>query len=512
MTLTKAHNRMIEGAKINVLDFIPQSEHAAIRAGTSTYDCTSAFNDALQFNVPFANVKQRTVYVPEGNYVISSTLYLRAGCALEGAGSTSSILDGNSATFTQFVKMGVGLISGSEVSDSSGLSPRVENIFFRSATAAGIECAGQAGWRIKSCWFSLAGTAILAGGADGIIHDCIIDAGNFTGIVVTGSRILISDSLFVNPNYGIVFSTPEFAKVSEIQVDNCQFFASAFAASYAFSTAIIKDVMFNDCLFTTSTGSGVRQSDQKHFWTQAGSQFDHISFNGCRFENSKFRDIFIQSGTGFIQLSGCSFFNTGIDDGGATRSLQHSIVLTSNATLHADGCFFNLVGGQSIRLESNGATAKIVGCHNYNCGQGGSGLASEAITGDRAHFHFRNGCTEIFVGNCTTDISTLFVAGSHNFSHYTAANCKSNFTHDTYSSTTGGVYEGVRHFQDGTLDVINIVGTSKHYFLSAEPASGTYAVGDIVWNNTPAAGGTIGWVCTSAGTPGTWKTFGTIAV
>lgn len=49
-----------------------------------------------------------------------------------------------------------------------------------------------------------------------------------------------------------------------------------------------------------------------------------------------------------------------------------------------------------------------------------------------------------------------------------------------------------------------------HGAHTAAPASGTWAVGDIVYNTAPAPSGTIGWVCTSAGTPGTWKTFGAI--
>jgi hypothetical protein len=44
----------------------------------------------------------------------------------------------------------------------------------------------------------------------------------------------------------------------------------------------------------------------------------------------------------------------------------------------------------------------------------------------------------------------------------------------------------------------------------AAPAGGTWEVGDKVYNSAPAAGGYIGWVCTAAGTPGTWKTFGAI--
>jgi hypothetical protein len=43
------------------------------------------------------------------------------------------------------------------------------------------------------------------------------------------------------------------------------------------------------------------------------------------------------------------------------------------------------------------------------------------------------------------------------------------------------------------------------------PTTGTWVVGDIVYNSAPAAGGFIGWVCTTAGTPGTWKTFGAIS-
>lgn len=41
--------------------------------------------------------------------------------------------------------------------------------------------------------------------------------------------------------------------------------------------------------------------------------------------------------------------------------------------------------------------------------------------------------------------------------------------------------------------------------------TGTWGVGDVVWNSQPVAGGNMGWVCTTAGSPGTWKTFGTVA-
>lgn len=44
----------------------------------------------------------------------------------------------------------------------------------------------------------------------------------------------------------------------------------------------------------------------------------------------------------------------------------------------------------------------------------------------------------------------------------------------------------------------------------AVPTTGTWGKGDIVYNSNPIAGGYVGWICITAGTPGTWKGFGLI--
>jgi hypothetical protein len=62
----------------------------------------------------------------------------------------------------------------------------------------------------------------------------------------------------------------------------------------------------------------------------------------------------------------------------------------------------------------------------------------------------------------------------------------------------------------GTTYVVNANSTVTTQG-SAVPTSGTWKLGDIVWNTTPASGGTPGWVCTVAGTPGTWKAMANLA-
>lgn len=51
----------------------------------------------------------------------------------------------------------------------------------------------------------------------------------------------------------------------------------------------------------------------------------------------------------------------------------------------------------------------------------------------------------------------------------------------------------------------------RKFFNGLEvPSSGTYSVGDICWNTAPTPDGYVGWICTVAGSPGTWFPFGAI--
>lgn len=50
-----------------------------------------------------------------------------------------------------------------------------------------------------------------------------------------------------------------------------------------------------------------------------------------------------------------------------------------------------------------------------------------------------------------------------------------------------------------------------NFVREGPPTLGTYTVGRIVYNETPATGQPMGWMCTVAGTPGTWKAMANLA-
>jgi hypothetical protein len=76
---------------VSVLDFIPTSEHAAIKAGTSTYNAASAIQAAL--------TASKSVYVPAGTYLLNSGVTVVSNQTLFGDGP-ASILKANANNVT----------------------------------------------------------------------------------------------------------------------------------------------------------------------------------------------------------------------------------------------------------------------------------------------------------------------------------------------------------------------------------------------------------------------------
>lgn len=72
---------------------------------------------------------------------------------------------------------------------------------------------------------------------------------------------------------------------------------------------------------------------------------------------------------------------------------------------------------------------------------------------------------------------------------------RTSTTIDLTGSTFGGTYTA------STGRVLRLRGEA---YVSAAPTSGTWALGDIAWNKSPSTEAPLYWVCTTAGTPGTW--------
>jgi hypothetical protein len=54
------------------------------------------------------------------------------------------------------------------------------------------------------------------------------------------------------------------------------------------------------------------------------------------------------------------------------------------------------------------------------------------------------------------------------------------------------------------------LGGKKFISATSAPSQGTFAKGDVCWNESPAPGNYVGWVCVLDGAPGEWMPFGAI--
>jgi nitrous oxidase accessory protein NosD len=78
-------------------------------------------------------------------------------------------------------------------------------------------------------------------------------------------------------------------------------------------------------------------------------------------------------------------------------------------------------------------------------------------------------------------------------------------SHGSYAASNNDLGAG-GWASDGTAALASQLGYS-----AAAPTAGTFTRGCSLLNIAPSAGGSVGWVCTTGGAPGTWKTFGAIA-
>ena len=83
------------------------------------------------------------------------------------------------------------------------------------------------------------------------------------------------------------------------------------------------------------------------------------------------------------------------------------------------------------------------------------------------------------------------------------------------STSTGNWVRNLRATGMATGTFVESVGGTNWFqwdtpSLPAAPTTGAWRRGDRVFNSAPVAGGTAGWVCVAAGSPGTWKSIGTI--
>ena len=243
---------------------------------------------------------------------------------------------------------------------------------------------------------------------------------------------------------------------------NCRIYGSIYSQNGSVDPA--ERTKYQDCYFSDETYNGYTHYILGNLlFTVAEST--PISYERCSFNTSKsavgrleyglISDCYflMQAGTGYVINQGVQIY--------LSNSVLRDNTFNANITLNApsDGNFLSMTGSEE-KLGVNNLinTAGIVRWLTWSAGGGGT-LGS------------------IGQGAAVADIPK-------------------------YAGTRLSLFR--KNFITPYLGYINI------YADTAAPSTGTYAVGDQFINSTPVVGQPKGWMCTVAGTPGTWVSQGNL--
>ena len=185
---------------------------------------------------------------------------------------------------------------------------------------------------------------------------------------------------------------------------------------------------------------------------------------------------------------------------------NNSLVDIANSYINFNTAYDIIVTNNICKAKTVAATAstyviQLSACTNAN-------IMGNICTGESSYKLARG----IVVSNSTNVLiqsNTLYQLSDVYYSIYESGTNTKVFFYDNITERQ------TQPFRDGH-NIGNIPATDtsiKIIYKTSIPVSGDgyFGAGSVCYNLTPSAGGTIGWVCVSAGTPGTWKEFGTIA-
>jgi hypothetical protein len=468
MSLTKTTYSMIDGAPVNILDF------GAPIDGTS--DCYSAFVAAYA-SIPDTGGTIVFPFTTTNKWRFSEGIVLNKPVRILGQLPTSSALVFNTGTVLEFAADKTGITINSATSE--GANP--------SGTPAGNYCEIT-----NLAVVSLGGTTGLLNGGTGVACDGILNRGTGTIINNVWAYFFRRNGMRIVASIGSGGATEGNANLWYVSVLNCQFNGG-------------------DGLFVSgddvNAGLALRvnASNNEGFGIYDNSLLGN-TYIGCHVDNNTLGSYKTDGAVASNTFIGCySEQPQGVK--GTASLISPTIFIgglgTDNSSVTTDSTAFVVGGGTTFRKPLNYQNNKgavivgsAVGANSTSMAAFTFGASTESAELDAWKLKFDD----------TTNAWVLQSGGSIFFEPIRYLN--SATTLYTLKGLTGPVFQngyGVRNASDS-------VGTAKVRLIdTVAPVAGTYEIGDIVYNSAPTAGGFIGWVCTTAGTPGTWKTFGAIS-
>lgn len=510
---------------VSILDFVPEAEHDAIYQGSSTYDCSAALDAAINSvttNVSGAYQGGPRVNFPAGHYYFASTIELKKTVILEGDAVGES---GGYATLLRFAPNTTGIIVhrhdtiGAEVESPPTFGADasiVRNLQLLGGGSGPRDFAGTGHgiWlraratidNVRISHFSEDGIRIVASSSG--TGD---QRGNANGWHVKSVRITNCGG------HGLWISGPDANAGTAIAV-NC-----AYNGRHGISD--------NSFLGNTYIGCQIDRAGMKGQVSHGGSRYFVLSDTlGGSVEPGTDSSVWLLYGSGGVHDSYPAWAS------GATYLTGYPYVASSNnATSVFAGCYWESGQPYPHLIAPAIVFGGVLGNSYVTPLSSAFRIGCSTTRGYMTPFEVRSpvGASAAYTVRFCPNVDDAFnltVTGDHSLglspymweaangcwtTRHANAGSRSPVRYTTNLNTlTGGrsaaIGGGNVLFGQGVWIGSSTTTMRRIDNGTAAPTTGEWARGDIRYNSAPSAGGKVGWVCTAAGTPGTWKAFGVI--
>jgi hypothetical protein len=247
----------------------------------------------------------------------------------------------------------------------------------------------------------------------------------------------------------------------DTQVINCNTYGNArigiVVTTYPEDPTLSQNVTISNCIVNNNSYNQINLEEVSFGLVEKCSTTGAISFRNSKhmtFVNCRAKTLYGSDNTDFTTIKSCNL-----------SAGTYAIYITGKEAL-VEGC-------RIIPEEPVSSNMVYIFSTDY------SGTIKDCIVEDSY-----NG----FVTNVET---------FHNNKVFNATNIKIKHT-----NAAGGVYIQSNDF--------SVKGGRRSYHSTICPVSGSWNIGDIVYNSSPIPDSYFGWICVSPGIPGVWKGFGKI--
>jgi hypothetical protein len=522
MALTKVTYSMIDSAPVNIMDWIPAQYHAAIKDFSSTVPVQSYIQAAMDSGAG-------SIYFPMGYYVIASPLYVTNGVSgsnqaanltFVGENRTSTYFAGPGAS--SFTPSGTG-IRAMIINRSDNGKFSLKNLRFQGDIGQGyVLYALENGTTsqcifsgvIEDCWFSLSSTnaGIFYGGMQNFVvaNNTFEQAKGCFYLVGAGcGDIHFSNNSLYACYDSFLDGTIDNAVKTLITVQGLNVYGHlrgpVFAANNAQNWHIV-DVNFQgDTVGTLGTLGLTNFIDCQSITIDGFSCYDALN-DVVKVSGSsmKISNGFIAASDSGIYVTSNNSVNLTIDNVDIKESNFGAFYHPSGnpgGTIKVSNCAWYNTKGDMWLDQSGSATYSVTfeNCRFTNAGYPNTAAGSrnfDIATSGNVNFY------DCLIGRTTTDAIANYYINANGTGDLVLTNC----------TLTPTAAPGVPEITGS--QVVKIAGglgnRYRQYYKSAAPTTGTWNVGDRVFNSAPAVGQPKGWICTVAGTPGTWVSEGNL--